>query len=54
MNDAEVRIAKEEHLGITTEKRVQFKDFAKRYLEYSKANKAHSSFKRNVVSIKNL
>ncbi len=54
LKDIEVRIAKEDFLGIYAEKRVLFEDFAKDYLEYSKANKAKKSYERDVVSLKHL
>ncbi|MCD6418301.1 phage integrase SAM-like domain-containing protein, partial [bacterium] len=54
LKDIEVRIAKEEHLGIHENKRVLFEDFAKEYLEYSKANKAPGSFRRDITNVRNL
>jgi len=54
LEDIEVRIAKEEHLGIYENKRVLFEEFAKDYLEYSKANKAPGSYRRDIVNIHNL
>jgi len=54
LKDIEVRIAKEEHLGIHENKRVLFKDFAKDYLGYSKVNKAPGSYRRDKTNIKNL
>jgi len=45
--DVQVRIAKKEFLGIREPKRILFKDFALEYLEYSKANKAKSSYLRD-------
>ena len=35
-----------EYLGVLEEKKVLFKDFARIYLDYSRTNKAVSSFKR--------
>ena len=39
MKDIEVKIAKEEYLGIKLKEKILFKDFIRKYLEYSKANK---------------
>ncbi len=54
LKDIEVRIAKEEYLGVYAEKRVLFEDFAKDYLEYSRANKAKKSWERDIASVKHL
>lgn len=45
MKDIEVKIAKEEYLGIKPQEKVLFKDFIKKYLEYSKANKTFLYYK---------
>ena len=50
--DIEVKKAKQEFLGVCDPKRILFKDFADEYLEYSKANKAKSSYERDVTTIK--
>ena len=50
--DVEVKRAKQEFLGICEPKSVLFKDFADEYLEYSKANKATSSYDRDTTTIK--
>jgi len=54
LKDIEVRIAREEHLGIHENKRVLFEEFAEEYLEYSKANKAPGSFRRDITNVRNL
>ena len=54
LKDTEVRIAREEHLGIHENKRVLFEEFAEEYFEYSRVNKAKSSFERDVLSISHL
>ena len=51
LKDVQVKIAKGEYLGIYEEKKILFKDFAEEYLEYSKANKATSSYDRDVTSV---
>jgi len=45
--DVQVKKAKQEFLGICEPKKILFRDFAKEYLEYAKANKAKSSHKRD-------
>ena len=40
LSDVQVKIVKEEYLGILEEKKVLFKEFSEIYKEYSKANKA--------------
>ena len=54
LKDVEVRIAKKQFLGVVDDKRISFVDFSKEYLEYAKVNKAPTSYKRNVVSMKKL
>jgi len=54
LNDIELKIDRGEHLGITEEKRVTLKDFAERYLEYSKTNKRPRTFKRDITSLRAL
>ncbi len=49
--DIEVKKAKQEFLGVCDPKRILFKDFAAEYLDYSKANKAKSSYERDVTTI---
>jgi integrase len=49
--DVQVKKAKSEFLGVCEPKRALFKDFATEYLEYSKANKARSSYERDVTTI---
>ena len=45
--DVQVKKAKKEFLGVCEPKKILFKDFAEQYLEYSKANKAVSSYQRD-------
>jgi len=47
LNDVRLKIAKGEYLGIYEEKKITFKDYAKQYLDFSKANKALSTYKRH-------
>lgn len=49
--DVEVKKAKQEFLGVCEPKSILFKDFAEEYLEYSKANKAESSYQRDKTTI---
>lgn len=49
--DVQVKKAKNDFLGVCEPKKILFKDFAKEYLEYSKANKAKSSYERDVTII---
>lgn len=46
LNDVKLKIVKKEYLGVYEEKKISFKDFSKQYLEYSKANKAFSTYNR--------
>ncbi len=46
LNDVQLKIARGEFLGIFDEKKVLFEDFAQKYLDYSKANKAQSTYQR--------
>jgi len=39
LKDAQVKIIKKEYLGVYEEKKILFEEFAKEYLEYSRANK---------------
>ncbi|MFA5459797.1 MAG: tyrosine-type recombinase/integrase [Candidatus Paceibacterota bacterium] len=54
LKDIQVKIAKGEYLGIFEEEKVLFSDFVQKYLAFSKTNKAFSSYKRDLVSSKNL
>jgi integrase len=46
LKDVQIKIAKGEYLGVYEEKRVLFKEYAKQYLAYSKANKSPSTYMR--------
>ena len=50
--DIQVKKSKNDFLGVCDPKRILFKDFAVEYLEYSKANKARSSYDRDASIIK--
>ncbi|HHS50826.1 MAG TPA: site-specific integrase [candidate division Zixibacteria bacterium] len=54
LNDIQLRISREENLGIFQNEAVLFKDYAEQYLSYSKNNKAEGSYKRDITNIKNL
>jgi integrase len=49
--DIEVRKVKKEFLGLIEPRKISFSEFATEYLEYSKANKALSSYKRDLLTI---
>jgi integrase len=49
--DVQVKKAKNDFLGVCEPKKILFKDFAAEYLNYSKANKARSSYERDVTTI---
>ncbi|MCK4351862.1 site-specific integrase [candidate division WOR-3 bacterium] len=52
LKDIEVKIAKEEHLGIHDRKKIPFEKFAEVYLTFSKANKSRTSYERDIISLK--
>lgn len=54
LKNVEVRIAKSEILGITEPRKMIFENLCDEYLQFSKANKTASSFRRDGTSIKNL
>lgn len=55
LKDVQLKIAKGEYLGIFDEKKIPFEDYAKQYLEFSKANKAWSTYqRRDRFSVENL
>jgi integrase len=49
--NVQVKKAKNDFLGVCDPKKVFFRDFAAEYLEYSHANKARSSYERDVTTI---
>jgi integrase len=49
--DVQVKKAKNDFLGVCEPKKILFKDFAVEYLEHSRANKAKSSYERDVTTI---
>jgi integrase len=49
--DVQVKKAKNDFLGVCEPKKILFKDFSAEYLEYSRANKAKSSYERDVTTI---
>lgn len=51
MADVQVKKAKNDFLGVCDPKKIFFRDFAAEYLEYSRANKAKSSYERDVTTI---
>lgn len=48
LEDVRLKIFKGEYMGIYEDKKVLFSDFAKDYLEFSKANKAPESYRRDI------
>jgi len=46
LSDVHLKIAKGEYLGIFDEKKIPFEEYAKQYLDFSKANKAWSTYQR--------
>ncbi|MFC1833191.1 tyrosine-type recombinase/integrase [Thermodesulfobacteriota bacterium] len=50
--DVQVKKAKNDFLGVCEPKRIVFKDFAAEYLEYSRANKAQSSYERDETVVR--
>jgi len=46
LNDVRLKIAKGEYLGIYEDKKIPFDEYVKQYLDYSKANKAQSTYSR--------
>jgi integrase len=54
LKNAQIKIARGEYLGIYDEKKIRFEDFVKKYLDFSKANKARSSHRRDEVSTDHL
>ncbi len=49
--DVQVKKAKNDFPGVCDPKKIFFRDFAEEYLEYSRANKAKSSYERDVTTI---
>jgi len=54
LKDVQVKIVKKEYLGIYEDNKIAFGKYSKQYLEYSKANKAKLSHKRDTVSTAHL
>jgi integrase len=54
LKDMELKIARGEHLGIHEQKKIRFDEFIVNYLNVSKANKKPQSYRRDIVSSKNL
>ncbi len=47
LKDVQVKMIKKEYLGVYEEKKITFSKYSKLYLEYSKANKAFSTYNRH-------
>jgi len=54
LKDVQLKLAKGEYLGIYQEKKIPFDEYVKKYLVFSKANKAKSSHRRDEVSTDHL
>jgi len=55
LKDVQIKIAKGEYLGVYEEKKIPFNKYAEQYLNYSKVNKAPSTYRRHdKVNISNL
>ncbi len=55
LKDVQVKLAKGEYLGVHEQKKVTFGEFAQRYLDFCKASKAWSTYKRrDKVSVEHL
>jgi len=52
--DIQVRIAKNEHLGVHETIKILFEDFAKQYLEYAKTNKSANTYRLNITNFRAL
>src|SRR3989304_5968354 len=46
LKDVQVKLAKGEYLGIHEQKKIPFEEYAQKYLDYCKANKAPSTYMR--------
>lgn len=51
LKDVQLKIAKGEYLGIYEEKKIRFNDYAREYLEWSRTNKARSSYERDSFTV---
>jgi integrase len=54
LQDVQLKIAKNEYLGIHAEKKVLLKEYVKQYLAFSEANKTKSSYTRDTISTAHL
>lgn len=54
LKDVQVRLVKGEYLGVYEEKKVGFGEFVEKYLDYSRANKAPSTSRRDEVIARGL
>jgi integrase len=50
--DIQVKQSKKEFLGVCEPKKILLRDFAEEYLEHSKANKAKSSYERDITTVR--
>jgi len=54
LKDIQVKIAKGEYLGIFEDRKIPFARFVQEYLEYSRANKRPSTYRRDRTNVRNL
>jgi len=54
LKDIEVKIAKDEHLGIHETLKILFENFGPKYLEYSKTNKSANTYRLNITNFRAL
>ena len=47
LKDVHIKNAREEYLGILEEKKILFDEYARKYLDYSKANKSSATYERS-------
>lgn len=52
LKKVQLEIARGEYLGAGKPRKVLFEDYAKEYLDYSKANKSRRSYERDVTSLR--
>lgn len=54
IKDIEVKIAKDEHLGIHEIPKILFENFAKLYLEHAQTNKSANTYRLNITNFRSL
>lgn len=54
LKNVQTKVARGEYLGVYDEKKIPFDEYAEQYLDYSKANKAWTTYKRDKISTDHL